>query len=163
MFLVVATSMFPVIILVVPLLKLFTGGFDWWPWSWINTYQGILLPTLFMSFGIFFLRQHIEAIERLESEKTGIGDDIKDRYSALKAEGMRVGDRFLFEPRLEREEPEPCRGCVARSACETGSAESSAAMSWLELGLIDGEGRPTRRGRIFSYFQNALSDLKPLQ
>jgi hypothetical protein len=27
-------------------------------------------------------------------------------------------------------------------------------MSWLELGLIDGEGRPTRRGRIFSYFQN---------
>ena len=75
-------------------------------------------------------------------------------FSALKAEGMRVGDRFLFEPRLEREEPEPCRGCVARSACETGSAESSAAMSWLELGLIDGEGRPTRRGRIFSYFQN---------
>ncbi|WP_293921107.1 DUF2312 domain-containing protein [Sphingobium sp. UBA5915] len=36
------------------------------------------------------LRQHIEAIERLESEKTGIGDDIKDRYSALKAEGFDV-------------------------------------------------------------------------
>ncbi len=25
---------------------------------WINTYQGIVLPTLFMSFGIFLLRQH---------------------------------------------------------------------------------------------------------
>jgi len=27
--------------------------------KWINTYQGIVLPTLFMSFGIFLLRQHI--------------------------------------------------------------------------------------------------------
>lgn len=36
------------------------------------------------------LRQHIEAIERLESEKAGIGDDIKDRYSALKSEGFDV-------------------------------------------------------------------------
>jgi len=26
--------------------------------GWINTYQGIVLPTLFMSFGIFLLRQH---------------------------------------------------------------------------------------------------------
>ena len=26
---------------------------------WINTYQGIILPYLFMSFGIFLLRQHI--------------------------------------------------------------------------------------------------------
>ena len=27
--------------------------------KWINTYQGIILPTLFMSFGIFLLRQHV--------------------------------------------------------------------------------------------------------
>jgi multiple sugar transport system permease protein len=27
--------------------------------KWINTYQGIILPYLFMSFGIFLLRQHI--------------------------------------------------------------------------------------------------------
>jgi multiple sugar transport system permease protein len=26
--------------------------------GWINTYQGIVLPTLFMSFGVFLLRQH---------------------------------------------------------------------------------------------------------
>ena len=26
---------------------------------WINTYQGIVLPYLFMSFGIFLLRQHV--------------------------------------------------------------------------------------------------------
>lgn len=27
--------------------------------GWINTYQGIVLPTLIMSFGIFLLRQHV--------------------------------------------------------------------------------------------------------
>src|ERR1051325_3150259 len=27
--------------------------------KWINTYQGIVLPTLFMSFGIFLMRQHV--------------------------------------------------------------------------------------------------------
>lgn len=34
------------------------------------------------------LRQHVEAIERLESEKQGIADDVKDRYLALKSEGF---------------------------------------------------------------------------
>lgn len=46
MFIIVATSMFPVITLVVPLLKLFTGGYDWWPWNWINTYQAMILPSI---------------------------------------------------------------------------------------------------------------------
>src|SRR5271169_6520834 len=27
--------------------------------GWINTYQGIVLPTLFLSFGIFLMRQHV--------------------------------------------------------------------------------------------------------
>lgn len=50
LFLIVATSMFPVITLVVPLLKLFTGGFDWFPVNWINTYQAMIIPT--MSFAL---------------------------------------------------------------------------------------------------------------
>jgi len=29
--------------------------------GWINTYQGIVLPTLFMSFGIFLMRQHVSS------------------------------------------------------------------------------------------------------
>lgn len=36
------------------------------------------------------LRQHVEAIERLESEEQGLKDDKKDRYLALKAEGFDV-------------------------------------------------------------------------
>src|SRR5699024_6708030 len=46
MFLIVATSMFPVVTLVVPLLKLFSGGFVWFPFNWINTYQALILPTI---------------------------------------------------------------------------------------------------------------------
>jgi multiple sugar transport system permease protein len=29
--------------------------------DWINTYQGIVLPTLFLSFGVFLLRQHVSS------------------------------------------------------------------------------------------------------
>lgn len=36
------------------------------------------------------LRQHVEAIERLESEEQGLKDDKKDRYLALKSEGFDV-------------------------------------------------------------------------
>ncbi|MDO5645701.1 MAG: carbohydrate ABC transporter permease [Dermabacter sp.] len=50
MFAIVSTSMFPVITLVVPLLKLFSGGYDWWPINWINTYQAMIIPT--MSFAL---------------------------------------------------------------------------------------------------------------
>lgn len=38
--LVVATSMFPLVAIVVPLLKLFTD------WEWINTYQAMIVPNL---------------------------------------------------------------------------------------------------------------------
>lgn len=33
------------------------------------------------------LRLHVEAIERLESEKAGISEDLKERYSLAKSEG----------------------------------------------------------------------------
>ena len=36
------------------------------------------------------LQQHIEAIEKLEAEKQGIADDIKDRYALAKATGYDV-------------------------------------------------------------------------
>lgn len=36
------------------------------------------------------LRNHVEAVERLESEKSGISDDIKDRYALMKSEGFDV-------------------------------------------------------------------------
>ena len=36
------------------------------------------------------LKQHVEAIERLEEERAALGDDIKERYAALKADGFDV-------------------------------------------------------------------------
>lgn len=50
MFAIVSTSMFPVITLVVPLLKMFSGGYPWFPFNWINTYQAMIIPT--MSFAL---------------------------------------------------------------------------------------------------------------
>ena len=46
--------------------------------KWINTYQGIVLPYLFMSFGIFLMRQHVASA-------------IPDRLSRGRAHRWRVG------------------------------------------------------------------------
>jgi len=52
---ILATAIVPFESYMIPLyLQLITLG-------WINTYQGILLPTLFMSFGVFLLRQHVSS------------------------------------------------------------------------------------------------------
>ena len=51
--LIIATAIVPFESYMIPLyIQLNTIG-------WINTYQGIVLPTLFMSFGIFLMRQHV--------------------------------------------------------------------------------------------------------
>lgn len=52
---VLATAIVPFESYMIPLyLQLVSIG-------WINTYQGMLLPTLLMSFGIFLLRQHVSS------------------------------------------------------------------------------------------------------
>ncbi len=51
--LIIATAIVPFESYMIPLyLQLIAIG-------WINTYAGIVLPTLFMSFGIFLMRQHV--------------------------------------------------------------------------------------------------------
>jgi multiple sugar transport system permease protein len=53
--LIIATAIVPFESYMIPLyLQLNAIG-------WINTYQGIVLPTLFMSFGIFLMRQHVSS------------------------------------------------------------------------------------------------------
>ncbi len=44
--LVIAISMFPTITLLVPLLKMFTGNYSWFPFNWIDHYQALILPSL---------------------------------------------------------------------------------------------------------------------
>lgn len=50
LFVVIATSMFPTVTLVVPLKQLFSGVFWWFPFDWINTYQAMIIPS--MSFAL---------------------------------------------------------------------------------------------------------------
>lgn len=47
--LIIGCTMFPVVTLLVPLLKMFTGSYDWFP-NWMNTYQALIVPSL--SFGL---------------------------------------------------------------------------------------------------------------
>ena len=51
LWIIMACSMFPLIILIPPLLKMFssTDPFSWFPY-WVNTYQAVILPSL--SFGL---------------------------------------------------------------------------------------------------------------
>ncbi|WP_395326910.1 DUF2312 domain-containing protein [Novosphingobium sp. BL-8H] len=45
------------------------------------------------------LRQHIEAVERLLEERKGLNEDIKDRFSAAKAEGF---DPVIMKEMIKR-------------------------------------------------------------
>lgn len=47
---IIACSMFPGITLLIPLFKLFTGAYPWFPFNWMNTYQALIIPSL--SFGL---------------------------------------------------------------------------------------------------------------
>ncbi|MEL4358734.1 MULTISPECIES: carbohydrate ABC transporter permease [unclassified Luteococcus] len=47
---IIGCSMFPAITILVPLLKMFTGNYDWLPINWMNQYQAAIIPSL--SFGL---------------------------------------------------------------------------------------------------------------
>ena len=59
----------------------------------------------------------------------------------------------LLDPPERRELPLPCRGCAEQAWCGSVEIVSTAAFDWRRLGLIDADGTPTRRGIVFSFFQ----------
>lgn len=65
-----------------------------------------------------------------------------------------VSGVHLLEPETRRAYPPECQACSQRVACEGELSQArSPAYVWRQLGLIDERGRPTSRGRIFSFFQ----------
>lgn len=60
----------------------------------------------------------------------------------------------LFNPPERRALPPPCRGCAELPWCTTVEIVISPAFAWRRLGLIETDGRPTRRGVIFSFFHH---------
>ncbi len=65
-----------------------------------------------------------------------------------------LGAPLLAPPEREAV-PFPCRGCPEFDRfCTTVEIVPAPAYAWRRLGLIDPEGRPTRRGVLFSFFNH---------
>ena len=60
----------------------------------------------------------------------------------------------LWRPKLRKVPPESCRSCHFAQSCQTLPTTTTAALQWRRLKLIDEEGKPTRRGRIVSFFSH---------
>ena len=60
----------------------------------------------------------------------------------------------LIDPPTRSELPPACRGCPELAWCTSVEISPSPAHTWRRLGLIEDDGRPTRRGVIFSFFQH---------
>lgn len=60
----------------------------------------------------------------------------------------------LYDAEVRRAYPIECQGCGERGICEGElSSARSPALAWRQLKLIEADGRPTLRGKIFSLFQ----------
>lgn len=63
--------------------------------------------------------------------------------------------KLAFGARTRPALPAPCRGCPELNRfCKSVEIVQTPAHAWRRLGLIDAQGVPTRRGIIFSFFNN---------
>jgi superfamily II DNA/RNA helicase len=60
--------------------------------------------------------------------------------------------RILENPETRRTYPSVCQPCNLKGDCEALELSVSPALAWRQLGLVDQKGVPTRRGIIFSFF-----------
>ncbi len=75
------------------------------------------------------------------------------RFGGALARGhLDAQGRYLADPEMRRSYPLVCQQCVCRSECEALDLSVSPAFAWRQLGLVDDRGVPTRRGIIFSFF-----------
>jgi superfamily II DNA/RNA helicase len=62
--------------------------------------------------------------------------------------------RALIAPETRDIRSPCCEGCPEAGWCRSVEIVPAAAWSWRHLGLIEPDGRPTRRGIIFSFFHH---------
>ena len=75
------------------------------------------------------------------------------RFDGLSTRGyLDEFGRWLADPEMQRDYPEVCRGCKFRPECEGIELSVTPALAWRQLGLINESGKPTRRGILFSFF-----------
>ncbi|MDQ6809237.1 MAG: DEAD/DEAH box helicase [Verrucomicrobiota bacterium] len=90
------------------------------------------------------------------SELITRGDTISARidFSALKVTARRdAHHRALLHPQIRDATPVVCRDCDQRERDATVPIHLSPAFAWRDLGLVAPDGKPTRRGTVFSFFQ----------
>ena len=76
-------------------------------------------------------------------------------YSHITRAAVRDGTgHALYQPEERRNYPAPCQICPRLPDCERGDPTTTPALAWRRLGLIEPDGTPTRRGRIFSFFNH---------
>ncbi len=75
-------------------------------------------------------------------------------FSAVKTNAIRDSlGHFLRDPPTREALPLPCRSCPELEHDRTVEIVRSPAYAWRRLGLIEPDGTPTRRGRLFGFFQ----------
>jgi superfamily II DNA/RNA helicase len=75
------------------------------------------------------------------------------RFGGVSARGhLDAQGRYLANPEIRRSYPQVCQRCACRPECEALDLSVSPAFAWRQLGLSDERGVPTRRGIIFSFF-----------
>lgn len=62
--------------------------------------------------------------------------------------------RALVNPPMREIPPPCCETCAEAPWCRTVEITATPAWHWRRLGLIEKDGRPTRRGIIFSFFHH---------
>ena len=75
------------------------------------------------------------------------------RFDDLPVTGYRDSrGRILENPETRRTYPAVCQPCNLKADCEALELSVSPALAWRQLSLVDQKGVPTRRGIIFSFF-----------
>jgi superfamily II DNA/RNA helicase len=106
-----------------------------------------------------FMKQVLPIIEtemrgRLHEQHTRDGVIFgRFRFADLPVTGYRDSrGRLLENPETRRTYPAVCQPCLFKTECEALELSVSPALAWRQLGLVDQKGIPTRRGIIFSFF-----------
>jgi superfamily II DNA/RNA helicase len=106
-----------------------------------------------------FMKQVLPVIEtemrgRLHEQHTRDGVIFgRFRFFEIPITGYRDSrGRLLENPESRRTYPAVCQPCLYKAECEALDLSVTPALAWRQLGLVDQKGIPTRRGIIFSFF-----------
>lgn len=61
----------------------------------------------------------------------------------------------LWRPEEREVLPDDCAGCPLVETCRQLPTATGTALLWRRLGLVEADGKPTRRGRMLSFFSQA--------